>query len=324
MTRPSWVPAAHRVFGADDRLRVECCAGESRGSIRSEPRRVRAWRSPSDGALFQVRGKRVVNGGGEMPNSSATRSGGARNCQTETPCARASRRVRACASGREAPTMEPNRTAKGRICSATAGVRNRASCASSPVDRSGHVAGAAHELDEVQRVDEHETVTKTPEMVRTNCARQVAPEGEADHMPAPVSPPPRRGRGPERGAGATRRARPGSARRHPERDRAGEQRRHRRGARPSRRAGQAGEANPAIRTRPTATMAAPIAAPRPWRVVRGVPSAAKAIANMAKRREGRRSGRAARCGSGRRCPGLVETSFTSGWSSIAVGRSRGL
>ncbi len=60
------------------------------------------------------------------PRPSAAKAGGARNCQTETPAARAttssSLRVRLMKAA-----IAPNRTTKGRICSVTIGVSRRAS-----------------------------------------------------------------------------------------------------------------------------------------------------------------------------------------------------
>ena len=216
---------------------------------------------------------------------------GWRNCQAEIPAARATTSSSLRLSWSRA-AMEPNRTAKGRICSATAGRAVEGELRHQRRRRALGVAGAAHQLDEIERVDEREDGAEHHQDRLEELGREVAPEGAADQHGSGPAQFGRRGVGGEarmsdrvgqratwrRGAHARR---PGSDQR--QRDDDGDERRaiDRRSRPAGERTAALEAAKPMMRSATTATTAAATARPRPWRVVRASPSAAKAMNIMA-------------------------------------------
>ena len=104
------------------------------------------------------------------PKINATTSGGARNCQIDTPAERAT----ASSSRRDRlrnAAIAPISTTKGRACSATIGVCSNASQAIDAAGRRFGFARAPQGVDKVQREDQRRARRRTPRARRGRSAR---------------------------------------------------------------------------------------------------------------------------------------------------------
>ena len=106
------------------------------------------------------------------PMSTITASGGVRNCQTDSPAARATTSSILRDKFRNA-IIDPNRTANGKACSATVGVRRNDSPAMKNSGCTLGIAGTAEQLHQIDGVDQNENHHKGCDDGAREAAREI-------------------------------------------------------------------------------------------------------------------------------------------------------